>query len=466
MVTERPERIVVVGADAAGMSAAHQAVRTAAARGRDVEVIALESTGDTSYSACGIPYWIAGDVPAADDLVARTADEHRAMGVELRLGTTVTGLDVSAGRVTHRSGDDESALGFDQLVIATGAQAIVPHWARRTDGTLLTGVAPVKTLDDGRAWLSRLDRDGGRIVIAGGGYIGVEMAEAARRRGFDTTLVTRSTVMSSLDPELGDRVAGVLRAAGVRVVEGTEVRGLDADPNGRVVRAVTADGRGIACDLVVLAVGVQPATGFAVAAGLPVGESGGLLADPCGEVAPGIWAAGDCCESLHRITGRLAFLPLGTHANKQGRVVGTNVAGGGPLTFDGVLGTAITRFAHEDHYLEIARTGLSATEASAAGIDAADLLTEGTTSSGYMPEAAPIAVKVVAEKRTRRLLGAQILGGVGAGKRIDTFATALWAGLTVDDVAWMDLSYAPPFATAWEIGQVAARRLAERMDTA
>lgn len=463
MVTERPERIVVVGADAAGMSAAHQALRTAAARGRDVEVIALESTGDTSYSACGIPYWIAGDVPAADDLVARTAEQHRAMGVGLRLGTTVTGLDVAAGTVTHRSGDDESALDFDQLVIATGAHAIVPPWARHTDGTLLTGVAPVKTLDDGRAWLSRLDRDGGRVVIAGGGYIGVEMAEAARRRGFDTTLVTRSTVMSSLDPELGDRVAGVLRAAGVRVIEGTEVRGLDADSSGRVAQTVTSDGRGLACDLVVLALGVLPATGFAVAAGLPVGESGGLVVDPRGEVVPGIWAAGDCCESLHRITGERVFLPLGTHANKQGRVVGTNVAGGGPLTFDGVLGTAITRFAYEDHYLEIARTGLSATEARAAGIDAADLLTEGTTSSGYMPEAAPIAVTVVAEKGTRRLLGAQILGGPGAGKRIDTFATALWAGLTVDDVAWMDLSYAPPFATAWEIGQVAARRLAERM---
>lgn len=466
MVTERPERIVVVGADAAGMSAAHQALRTAASRGRDVEVIALESTSDTSYSACGIPYWIAGDVPTAADLVARTAAKHRAMGVDLRLGTTVTALDVAAGRVTQRSGDGESTLDFDQLVIATGAQATVPPWARRADGALLTGVAPVKTLEDGRAWLSRLDRDGGRVVIAGGGYIGVEMAEAARRRGFDTTLVTRSTVMSDLDPELGDRVAGVLRAAGVSVVESTEVIGLGADSDGRVIQAVTSDGGELACDLVVLALGVQPATGFAVAAGLPAGESGGLVVDPQGEMVPGIWAAGDCCESRHRITGQLVFLPLGTHANKQGRVVGTNVAGGGPLTFDGVLGTAITRFAHEDHYLEIARTGLSATAAVAAGIDAVDLLTEGTTASGYMPEAAPIAITVVAETGTRRLLGAQILGGPGAGKRIDTFATALWAGLTVDDVAWMDLSYAPPFATTWEIGQVAARRLAERMATA
>ena len=214
------------------------------------------------------------------------------------------------------------------------------------------------------------------------------------------------------------------------------------------------------CDLLVLALGVTPVTEFL--SGLPLGDSGGLLADPRGAVAPGVWAAGDCCEVRHRLTDSSTYLPLGTHANKAGRVVGTNVAGGSS-SFDGVLGTAITRFAHGDTHLEISRTGLSSAEAGRAGIGAMSLVTEGSTSSGYMPEAAPVAIKVLAEPGTRRLLGAQIVGGPGAGKRIDAIAAALWGGMSVDDLAWMDLSYAPPFATAWEILQVAARRLAERL---
>lgn len=457
------ERILVIGADAAGMSAAHQALRTARTTGRDVDVMVLERTQHTSYSACGIPYWIAGDVGSADDLVARSAEAHREMGVDLRMGTTVTALDLASRTVQNVGPDgDEGAHAFDRLVIATGARPVLPSWATAADGTCCGGVGPVKDLDDGEAWLERLAREPGQIVIAGGGYLGVEMAEAMVRRGLEVTLVTRSTVMSTLDPDMGARVARSLIEAGVRVVEGTSVEGLVADGDGWVREVSTSDGRRFPCDLLVLALGVEPATGFAAAAGLPVGTSGGLLADPSGLVAPGVWAAGDCCEVRHRLTNDWTHLPLGTHANKQGRVVGTNV-GGGSARFDGVLGTAITRFAHGDQHVEIARTGLNLAEAEQAGIDVEMLVTEGTTASGYMPEAEPIAVKVIADRSTRRLVGAQIVGGRGAGKRIDTLATAIWASMTVDDVAWMDLSYAPPFSIGWEIVQVAARRLADRL---
>lgn len=464
------QRLVVIGADAAGMSAAHQALRTARSRGSEIEVVALERTQDTSYSACGIPYWVAGDVAERADLVARTPEQHRAAGIDLRTGVSVHGLDLDARTVACRAADGaESTLGFDQLLVATGGRPVLPAWASDATGAAYGGVGSVKDLDDGQLWLDRMAREHrtasgesrGSVVVAGCGYIGVEMAETALRRGFHVTVLTRSTAMSSLDPDMGARIADRLRAAGADVVENDAVEGVHVGEDGWVRQAETVDGRCFPCDLLVIAFGVAPATGFAVAAGLKVGTSGGLLPDPSGAVADGVWAAGDCCEQVHRLTGERTYLPLGTHANKQGRVVGTNI-GGGRAEFGGVLGTAITRFLHGREHVEISRTGLSSAEARRAGIEARSLVTEGTTASGYMPEAAPIAVKVLAEPGSRRLLGAQIVGGPGAGKRIDSVAAALWGAMSVDDLAWMDLSYAPPFATAWEIVQVAARRLAER----
>jgi len=469
---ERRERLLVIGGDAAGMSAAHQALRVARRAGRELEVVALERTAYTSYSACGIPYWIAGDVAEGEDLVARDPARHRAMGVDLRTGATATGVDLGRREVTYRDAVGEHTESYDQLLVATGARATVPEWARGADGEVYAGVGPVKNLDDGADWLDRLtDRPHQRVVIAGGSYIGVEMAEAAVRRGHQVTVLTRSRVMRNLEPELSRLIADTMRAAGVEVVEDAEVQSLATTPgsqvDGRVGEVTTVRGTTYPCDLVILALGVTPVTDFLVGQGLPMGESGGLRSDPRGALADGVWAAGDCCESRHRLTGEWVYLPLGTHANKQGRAAGENAAGGS-LAFGGVVGTAITRFAAagpnaDQHYLEISRTGLSLAAAADAGIDAEGLLTEGTTTSGYLPEAEPIAVHVVAERGTRRLLGAQIAGGHGAGKRIDAVAAALWGGMSVDDLAWMDLAYAPPFATAWEVVQVAARRLAERL---
>ncbi|MGW4964548.1 FAD-dependent oxidoreductase [Nonomuraea sp. NPDC004186] len=456
-------RLLVIGADAAGMSAAHQAIRAA---GTKLAVTALEATGDTSYSACGIPYWVAGDVSSGNALVARTAEEHRAAGIDLRLGATATGIDRQARTVTYQDADGEQVLGYDELVIATGASAVVPDWAVHPGtGQRYAGVAPVKTLTDGAVWLDllgRLPKGSGRVVVAGGGYIGVEMTEAARRRGYEVTVITRTRVMSSLDPDLSARIEKGMHEAGVRVVVGSPVVRLDV-ADGRVRGVYTAEGERYPADLVVLALGITPNTGYLDLDKLPSGPNGGLRPEPDGSLADGIWAAGDCCETRHRLTGTWTYMPLGTHANKQGRIVGTNLVTPGALRFGGVLGTAITRFAEGTTYLEIARTGLNEREAAAAGIEVTSLVTEGGTASGYMSEADPVAVKLLAAPSDHRLLGAQIVGGRGAGKRIDTVATALWHGATVDDLAWSDLSYAPPFATAWDIVQVAARRLADQL---
>jgi NADPH-dependent 2,4-dienoyl-CoA reductase/sulfur reductase-like enzyme len=465
-----PARVVVIGADAAGMSAAHQALRGARARGRDLDVVVLESTQHTSYSACGIPYWIAGDVEDPQRLLARSAGQHRQMGVDLRLGATATRLDLASRQVHYRDERHADArLPFDELVLATGAPAVVPGWARAAGGALIGGVHPVKNLDDGATWLGLVGQDdaggraaGRRAVVAGGGYIGVEMAEAMIRRGLQTTLITRSAVMSSLDPDMSTRISAALKEAGVEVVTGSRVTSLTRGPAGAVAGAVTADGRVFPASVVVLGIGARPASELGARAGLPLGRSGGYLPDARGQVGDGLWAAGDCCEAIHRITGEYAFVPLGTHANKQGRVVGDNLSGG-DARFGGVLGTAITRFAAGGRHVEIARTGLSTAEALAAGLAVRSLVTEGTTASGYMPEAAPIATKIIAEPGTRRLLGAQIVGGSGAGKRIDSAAAALWGTMTVDDLAGMDLAYAPPFATVWDAVQLAARRLADQL---
>lgn len=466
------EQILVIGADAAGMSAAHQILRAARSQDREVRVTALEKMPFTSYSACGIPYWVAGDVDDVDDLVARTPERHREMGVNLLTGRTAVGLDLAAKVVTSQDSDGSvEELHYDRLVIATGGRPIMPEWTGPQPGQLHGGVGVVKDLNDGQQWIDHLARrfetdeaDGSRgtVAVIGGSYIGLEMAEAAMRKGFAVTLLTRSTVMSSLDPDMSDRIAKGLAEAGVNVVYGAAVDDLDVGDDGWVTAVRTRNGGTFACNLAVVATGVRPAVDFARDAGLPVGWLGGLIPDRFGAVAPDVWAAGDCCETKHRISDDYTYSPLGTHANKQGRVVGTNVMGG-HASFDGVLGTAITRFVHGDVHLEISRTGLSSEQAQLAGIESVSLTTDGRTASGYMPEATPIAVKILAEKGTRRLLGGQIVGGKGSAKRVDTIAAALWGNMSVDDLASMDLSYAPPFATVWEVVQLAARRLADRM---
>jgi len=462
------ERVVVVGADAAGMSAAHQALRVARAHGRVLEVVVVERYTHTSYSACGIPYWMAGDVDSADRLVARTADQHRALGVDLRLLTSAVALELDARTVTVQGpGGGTEQLGFDQLVLATGARPRTPAWALAGDGGWVPGVRAVKTLDDGAAWVAAVtgrSAPGGRrperAVVVGGGYIGIETAEAFVRRGLETTLVTRREVMSTLDPDMGARVRQGMTAGGVRVVCSEEVDGLDLRRDGTVA-AVRSAGDAFPADVVALGLGVEPATGLAAGAGLPLGAFGGLLPDDRQRVADGVWAAGDCCESVERLQGLRVYVPLGTHANKQGRVAGENLAGG-EARFGGVLGTAVTQFVAGGVHLEVGRTGPTTEQATAGGGEVVALVTESTTASGYMPQAAPIAVKVLA-RPDGRLVGVQIVGGPGSAKRIDTAAAAMWFHAGVADLAGMDLSYAPPFSPVWDPVQIACRRLADRL---
>ncbi|RCH65164.1 flavoprotein oxidoreductase [Streptomyces sp. SDr-06] len=446
------ERLVVIGGDAAGMSAASQARRL---KGPDeLEIVAFERSDFTSYSACGIPYWVGGDVPAHEDLIARTPEEHRARGIDLRMRTEVTELDLAGRRVGARdlASGAEEWTSYDKLVLATGARPVRLALA----GIDAPGVHGVHTIDDGRALLDSLEAAGGRrAVVVGGGYIGVEMAEALTGRGFEVTLLTRGAEpMHSLDPDMGRRVTEAMERSGIRVVTGAEVTKVHTAESGRV-RAVATDAAEYAADVVVLGLGVTPRTELARAAGLPLGETGGLRTDTSMRVRghEDIWAGGDCVEVLDLISGRHRHIALGTHANKQGQVIGSNV-GGGYATFPGVVGTAVTKVCDT----EIARTGLTEKEARAEGLQYVTATIESTHTAGYYPGAALMAVKMLAERRTGRLLGVQIVGGAGAAKRIDVAAVALTAGMTVDQLTALDLGYAPPFSPVWDPVLVAARK--------
>ena len=454
-VTSR-RRVVVVGADAAGMGAASQALRVAARTGHELDVVAFEATDDVSYSACGLPYWMAGDVGRGSDLVARSAAEHRANGIDLRLGQEVVDLDLERGQVSVREVQTGTTRrqGFDELVLGTGAQALRPEWAHG-----VAGVHAVKTLDDGATWARLIAERPRCALVVGGGYIGVEVAEAFARRGITTTLVTRGPepMSSSFEPRMGGLVRAALERAGVTVVCDTEVSGVDRGRDGTVAAACVS-GDEWRADVVALGIGVQPRVELARAAGLPVGERGGLVPDDRQRLRDGVWAAGDCCEVWDRVLRSHWYVPLGTHAAKAARVLGTNLAGG-RACFAGIVGTAITRAADA----EVARTGLLTRWASERGIDAFATVVESTTASGYMPESDPVTVWVLAERGSGRLLGVQIVGGRGAGKRIDAAALALWSGLGVADVAGADLAYAPPFSPVWDPLQIACRKAAERL---
>jgi NADPH-dependent 2,4-dienoyl-CoA reductase/sulfur reductase-like enzyme len=448
---------VVIGGAAAGMSAASQARRL---RGPDeLEIVAFERGHFTSYSACGIPYWVGGDVPERDQLIARTPQEHRARGIELRMRTEATEIDVARRRVRARDlgSGAESWTSYDKLVIATGARPVRPEMP----GADAPGVHGVQTLDDGQALLDTLAAARGRrAVVVGAGYIGVEMAEALINRGYEVTVVNSgSEPMATLDPDMGRLVRTAMTGLGITMVDDAEVTKVLTGDDGRV-RAVATEDAEYPADVVVLGIGVRPETTLAQAAGLPLGEHGGLLTDRAMRVRghPDIWAGGDCVEVLDLVSGQERHIALGTHANKHGQVIGTNV-GGGYATFPGVVGTAVSKVCD----LEIARTGLREKDARRVGLRFVTVTIESTSRAGYYPGSSPMTVKLLAELRTGRLLGVQIVGREGAAKRVDIAAVALTAGMTVEQMTALDLGYAPPFSPVWDPVLIAARKAAARL---
>lgn len=445
-------RVVVIGGDAAGATAASGLRRRLPP---EHEVVVLERGSWTSYSACGIPYWIAGEVGSPHDLVARTPEEHRANGLDLRMGVEATAIDRGQRVVATTDGD----LSYDRLVIATGAEPIRPD----LPGIDADGIYGVQSLDDGQRVFDALFQDPEHVVVVGSGYIGLEMAEACVVRGLDTTVVERmGTPMPILEASLGEHVADAMRARGIELRTGATVTGFTVT-DGRVTGVETSLGP-LPADLVILGLGVTARSALARDAGMELGVKDAIVVDERLRAADDVWAAGDVVQSFDRVSGRPVHLALGTHANKQGLVVADAIAadllGETPrLSFPGVVQTAITRFCR----LEVSRTGLGEQQARDAGFDPVVATIETTNVAGYMPDAAPMTVLMIADRRSRRLLGVQIVGAEDAALRIDTAATALAAGMTVDDVVMLDLAYAPPFGSVWSPVQVAARAVVKQL---
>lgn len=437
------ERLVVIGGDAAGMAAA-----TNARRGRpDLEIVVLEKGRDTSYSACGIPYVISGAVEDLDELVVRTPQEFRdGHRIDVRIRHEVTGIDLDARRLEVRALDQQRTfhLGFDLLHIATGARPLRPPLPG-IDGP---GIFGVQTLEDARVLLAEVESGRCRTVtVVGAGYIGLEMAEAFVERGARVSLVDAAAQpMRTLDPEMGEHVAGAIRRFGIDLRCGVKVDGFSPGS------VHTSDGD-LAADLVILGLGVAPNSALATDAGLREGARGAIAVDHRQRTSrDGIYAAGDCADTRHRVSNERVHIALGTVANKTGRVAGINI-GGGYASFPGVLGTAVTRVCE----IEIARTGLTEAEATSAGIEFEVGSIEATTRAGYYPGSRPVHVKVLIERGTGRLLGGQLVGADRAGKRIDTVATAITAGMIASDFIDLDLAYAPAVSPMWDGFQLAAR---------
>jgi NADPH-dependent 2,4-dienoyl-CoA reductase/sulfur reductase-like enzyme len=439
-------RIVVIGGVAAGMSAASQAKR----RMPDAEVIALERGEHVSYGACGMPYNIEDPERDIEDLVVMSAESFRKKrGIDLRTQHEVLAIDTEAKllRVRDRVADATYELAWDRLVIATGAHAV----RLNLPGIDEPGVLPLRTLDDGGAIRAYLDaKSPRRAVILGAGYIGMEMAESLTARGLEVTVVEMADrVVPGFHPKIADAVRAELEANGVKVQTGAKAQAIERE--GATLTLVTDQAR-FEAELILVAVGIKPSVALAEAAGIALGETGAISVNAhMLTSAPDVYAAGDCAESHHLVTGKPVWIPLGTTANKHGKVAGAN-ATGAEETFGGIVGTAVFKV----FGLEIGRTGLGQRDIDELGIEAVTAPSTQPSRAHSYPGGTEVTTVLFVETKTGLLLGAQMAGREGVAGRIDTLATALHAEMTVEQVESLDLAYAPPFAPVYDPILIAA----------
>jgi NADPH-dependent 2,4-dienoyl-CoA reductase/sulfur reductase-like enzyme len=440
--------LLVIGGSDAGISAALRARELDASW--DVTVVVADAY--PNFSICGLPFYLSGETPDWRHLAHRTRQEIEAEGIELLLDHTAESIDSRRKDVIVASRSRGSRrLSYDKLLIGTGAVPRRPQ----IPGLDLPGVHLLRTMEDSFAVHECLESRGPRsAVVVGGGYIGTEMAGALTHRGLHVTLVERSKgVMKTVDPELARLVGEELGRHGIGVAGGVRIERIRREDAALAVCG--AAGFEARADLVLLAVGVEPDAGLARAAGAETGERGAIRVNRRMETGlPGVYAAGDCAETWHRLLGANTYLPLGTTAHKQGRVAGENAVGG-EREFAGSLGTQVVKVFD----LAVARTGLRDGEARGAGFEPHTEELAVWDHKAYYPGARKLHIRVTGDRATGRLLGAQIVGHWRSevGKRIDLFATALYHGMSVDEIGDLDLSYTPPLSSPWDPVQSAAQ---------
>ncbi len=436
-------KLVVVGGVAGGASAAARARRLS----EESEIIVFERGSHVSFANCGLPYYVGGEIAARNALLLQTPATLRARyNLDVRVRTKVIGIDRAARCVRARELESgrEYDQAYDALILSTGAAPIKPPIAgiERPGHFTVRSVPDVEEITE---WLR--DPRTKRAVVVGGGYIGLEMSEQLKRRNLDVTVVeAMPQVMGSLDPEMAHWLNEELRSNGVVLSLDDPVTAFaEPDPTdaARASVVVLRSGRGFPADIVILALGVRPDTGLARSAGLSLGAGGGICVDERLQTSdPRIWAVGDAIEVRDAVTGELALVPLAGPASRQGRSAADNVFGR-PARYTGTFGTAIVRV----FGLTAACTGANEKCLQRVGMRYEALHLHPVAHASYYPGAKPIALKILFDPDSGRLLGAQAVGGEGVDKRIDVFATALKAGMTVNDLADLELAYAPPFGS-------------------
>ena len=439
--------LVIIGGGAGGASAAAEAKRGNAR----LNVIILQKGKYASYSSCPTPYYIGGLIQDENSLIARTPEKFRERGIDVRLNAEVVSVDRQKGIVELK---DRGRVPYDTLVMATGTSAIIPDLS----GLDLPGVFSLRNLEDAmqiKTWLG--EKKARRVVVIGGGFVGLEMCETLSAAGIATTIIHKEALPANRwDAALSTIMLEELRSHGVEFVAGAEAVAIERGD--KTLLKVTTNQGAWEGEMVLLAIGVRPDVRLANSFGLKIGATGAIAVNFAQRTSlENVYAVGDCCESYHLVSRRWVNMPLGDIANKQGRVAGSNI-GGKPLTFNGVVGAQSFRLFN----LECAATGISEKEALESGYDPVSNITWGNAMVQAMG-ISKIGLKLIADKSSGKLLGAQAVGVAGVVGRINALSVALWAGMDLHQVGYLDLAYSPPYSPAWDIIHNAAQSLSRTM---
>jgi NADPH-dependent 2,4-dienoyl-CoA reductase/sulfur reductase-like enzyme/rhodanese-related sulfurtransferase len=448
------KRLLVIGGVAAGLKAAAKARRC----DPDMEIVVFQEEDEISYAGCGLPYYISGLIRERDDLISRTPGKFALEGIRILKNRRIEGIDVQSHVISGRKvGSGEIFTDhYDRLVIATGAYPIRP----KIEGIDLRNIFYLRSIFDADAIFQQIQSESIRnVVIAGGGYIGLEMAESLIHRGKNVTIVELAPqILTLFDEDFAGILKQYLERKGVKVFTSEGIQTMRGE-KGKVTYVQTVS-REIEADVVLMSLGIRPQVELAKQAGLKIGESGAIWVNEKMETsAEGIYAAGDCVETTHLITGKKVWIPLGSTANKQGRVVGVNVCGGN-AAFPGVMGTTVFK----TFDFNVAKTGLNMGEAEKASFYPIQAIVRGYDRAHYYPGRKESTLKVIADKETGRILGGQAIGEGPSDKFIDILAMGLHAKMTCRELGNVDLAYAPPFSPVLSPIIVAANVIMNKLE--
>ncbi|MFN8674387.1 MAG: FAD-dependent oxidoreductase [Candidatus Sericytochromatia bacterium] len=431
-------KFLIIGGDAAGMSAAMQIKR----RDPNVEITVLEKGKNTSYGACGIPYYFTGDVTSLDSLVVVTPEEFNKKGINVLINHEALKIDTKNKKVLAKNFDNELEINYDKLLIASGASPIKPDFKNVN----AKGIFTIKNLNDAHNLDEYLKNNIKKAVIVGAGYIGLEIAEALYKKGLEITIIEKlSGVMGNINEKVNELVKKELESKNIKLLLDTGVLGFESLDD--KVSSVLTEKENISTDLVILSLGVKPNTSFLKDSGIELGISGAIKVNEYLETnVEDVFSAGDCAESFHRVLRKNVFIPLALTANRQGRIAGANMVEKNEV-FAGVLGSAATKIFD----LAIARTGLDENLAKKENIPFKTVENIAGSKAHYYQGHKPVYIKLLYHSENYKVLGAILVGkDESLSKRSDIIATAISAGMTIKELSELDLSYAPPFSPVWD----------------